>query len=91
MDGDIAKFAIVIARMAETGDESLSLMLVDLTADGCRCEMVSTVDPTRPHAEITFDGAAGELLGATGQGWSFTEKIFDRAAIYLAFEQVGGA
>ena len=59
MDGDIANFAIVIARMAETGDESLSLVLVDLTADGCRCEMVSTVDPARSHAEITFDGAAG--------------------------------
>ena len=91
LDGDIADFAIVVARTAEAGDESLSLVLVDLTADGVRREMVSTVDPTRSHAEITFDGAAGELLGATGQGWSLTEKIFDRAAIYLAFEQVGGA
>ena len=91
LDGDIANFAIVVARMAETGDESLSLVLVDLTAYGFRREMVSTVDPTRSHAEITFDGTAGELLGATGQGWSLTEKIFDRAAIYLAFEQVGGA
>lgn len=91
LDGDIADFAIVVARTAEAGDESLSLVLVDLTADGVRREMVSTVDPTRSHAEITFDGTAGELLGATGQGWSLTEKIFDRAAIYLAFEQVGGA
>ena len=90
LDGDIANFTIVVARMAETRDESL-LVLVNLTADGFRREMVSTVDPTRSHAEITFDGAAGRLYGAAGQGWSFTGKIFDRAAIYLAFEQVGGA
>ena len=85
LDGDIANFTIVVARMAEARDESLSLVLVNLTADGFRREMVSTVDPTRSHAEITFDGAAGRLYGAAGQGWSFTGKIFDRAAIYLAF------
>ena len=38
LDGNIANFAIVVARMAETGDESLSLVLVDLTADGFRRE-----------------------------------------------------
>ena len=61
LDGNIANFAIVVARMAETGDESLSLVLVDLTADGFRREMVSTVDPMRSQAAITFDGAAGRL------------------------------
>ena len=91
LDGDIADFAIVVARTADAGDESLSLALVDLTADGVRRNKVSTVDPTRSHAEITFDGAAAELLGGSGQGFALTERIFDRAAIYLAFEQVGGA
>ena len=61
LDGDIANFALVVARMAETGNESLSLVLVDFMADGFRREMVSTVDPTRSHAEIKFDGAAGRL------------------------------
>ena len=61
LDGDIANFALVVARMAETGNESLSLVLVDFTADGFRREMVSTVDPARSHAEIKFDGAAGRL------------------------------
>jgi len=91
LDGDIADFAIVVARTADAGDESLSLVLVDLAGDGVGREKVTTVDPTRSNAEITFDGAAGELLGGTGQGWPLTEKIFDHAAIYLAFEQVGGA
>ena len=91
LDGDIADFAVVVARTADAGDESLSLALVDLTADGVRRNKVSTVDPTRSHAEITFDGAAAELLGGAGQGFALTERIFDRAAIYLAFEQVGGA
>ena len=30
-------------------------------------------------------------MGGAGQGFALTERIFDRAAIYLAFEQVGGA
>jgi acyl-CoA dehydrogenase len=91
LDGDIADFAIVVARTADAGDESLSLALVDLTADGVGRDKVSTVDPTRSQAEITFDGASAELLGGVGQGYSLMERIFDRAAIYLAFEQVGGA
>ena len=61
LDGDIANFALVVVRVAETGNESLSLVLVDFTAEGFRREMVSTVDPTRSHAEIMIDGAAGRL------------------------------
>jgi len=52
---------------------------------------VKTVDPTRSHARIVFDGAAAEPLGAAGQGWALTQRILDRAAVLVAFEQVGGA
>lgn len=90
-DGDIADFAVVVARTAEKGAESLSLVLVDLNADGVRRQKIETVDPTRSHGEIEFDNAPGALLGGFGQGWPLAEKIIDRAAVYIAFEQVGGA
>ena len=88
LDGDIADTAVVVAK--EDG-ERLSLVLVDLNGDGVTRRNVETVDPTRSHAEITFDGASGQRLGGLGEGASLVERVFDRAAVYLAFEQVGGA
>ncbi len=87
-DGDVADLAIVIARDSDT---AASLYLVNLTGSGVSRETVKTLDPTRSHARITFDGADAELLGAAGEGWQQLEKLFDRAAILFAWEQVGGA
>ena len=42
-------------------------------------------------AKLTFSGAAAERLGDAGEGMAMTEAVLDRAAVYLAFEQVGGA
>jgi acyl-CoA dehydrogenase len=87
-DGDVADVAVVLARTAEGG---FSLFLVDLKGAGVTRTTVKTVDPTRSHARIALDGAAGEPLGAAGQGWALTQRILDRAAVLVAFEQVGGA
>lgn len=86
-DGGIATHAIVLAN--EGGKPAL--FIVDLTADGVKREALETIDPTRDAAKITFDGAGVERLGAVGDGFVLTEQVFDRAAVLLAFEQVGGA
>ena len=88
-DGDIADFAIVLARPERGGDGSL--FLVDLHDAGVSHRPVEMIDPTRSHVEMTFDNAAAELLGEAGAGWAITQMVFDRAAIPMAFEQVGGA
>jgi acyl-CoA dehydrogenase len=82
-DGDVADFAVVAA--------SDGLCLVDLNGPGVTRASVATVDPTRSHARIVFDRAAAEPLGAPGQGWTLVERILDRAAVLVAFEQLGGA
>ncbi len=86
-DGDVADFAIVAAQASE----GLSLFLVDLAAPGTTRETVSTIDPSRSHARITFDGAVAEPLGPAGHGWPIIEDVFDKAAVLIAFEQLGGA
>jgi alkylation response protein AidB-like acyl-CoA dehydrogenase len=43
------------------------------------------------HGRITFNGAAAEPLGAPGEGLALVHRLFERAAILFAFEQVGGA
>ncbi len=88
-DGDVANFAVVVAQSAQ-GDGA-SLYLVDLEDKGVEREVVSTIDPTRSHANLKLDGATAELLGKEGEGWAAKENLFNRAAILYAWEQVGGA
>jgi alkylation response protein AidB-like acyl-CoA dehydrogenase len=91
-DGDIADFAIVLARSGEgQGERALSLTIVDLKGQGISRRPVKTIDPSRSQAEITFKGAAAEALGPAGDGWDLAKRVLDRAAILMAFEQVGGA
>lgn len=89
MDGDVADFAIVVA--GEADGRRAGLFLVDLTGPGVTRSSVTTVDPTRSHARLVFDGAAAEPLGAPGAGWPLVERLLDRAAVLVAFEQLGGA
>jgi alkylation response protein AidB-like acyl-CoA dehydrogenase len=88
-DGDVADVAVVAARA--DGVTDLSLFLVDLTGPGVARTTLPTVDPTRSHARLVFDGAPAEPLGAAGAGVALLERVLDRAAVLVAFEQVGGA
>lgn len=88
-DGDVADLAVVVAR--DGSDDALGLFLVDLTGPGVTREPVATVDPTRSHARIVFDRAPAEPLGATQDGGTLLGRLLDRAAVLVAFEQVGGA
>ncbi len=86
-DGLEAHRAVVLA----IGDTGPGLFLVDLTGPGVTREMVSTIDPTRGAARLSFDGAPAERLGNEGNGLEQLLRIHDRAAILIAFEQLGGA
>ncbi len=86
-DGGCADLAIVAARSAD----AISLYLVRLDGPGVTREAVETIDPTRKHARLTFDAAPAERLGEAGQGLAIAERVKDRAAVLMAFEQVGGA
>jgi alkylation response protein AidB-like acyl-CoA dehydrogenase len=88
-DGDVADVAIVAARADDAAD--LSLFLVDLAGPGVTRTTLSTVDPTRSHARLAFEGAPAEPLGPAGAGAAQLERVLDRAAVLVAFEQVGGA
>ncbi|MCC8432767.1 acyl-CoA dehydrogenase family protein [Reyranella aquatilis] len=90
-DGEAATFAIVLANTGGSGERAVSLVIVDLTQKAVAKKRIETIDPARKHAELAFDDAAAELLGAEGEGWSLLERLYDAAAVYFAFAQVGGA
>ncbi|MGX1103542.1 MULTISPECIES: acyl-CoA dehydrogenase family protein [Bradyrhizobium] len=91
-DGAIADFVVVAARTGSSGRESdISLFIVDLKGSDVEVKSLTNIDLTRGQAEITFKDAKAEPLGATGEGWSVITQVLDRAAVLMAFEQVGGA
>ena len=91
-DGAIADFAVVAARTGSSGrDTDISLFLVDMKAGGVEAKALGNIDPSHGQAELTFKKCKAEPLGAAGEGWSIVSQVLDRAAVMLAFEQVGGA
>ncbi|MEO1963929.1 acyl-CoA dehydrogenase family protein [Hyphomonas sp.] len=87
-DGCDADFAIVAARDEEGG---ISLYLVVLDDGSVVREELQTIDPTRGQARVTFTNTPAERLGPSGDGWHIASQVMDRAAILMAFEQLGGA
>jgi alkylation response protein AidB-like acyl-CoA dehydrogenase len=91
-DGVVADFAIVAARTASSGrDSDISLFLVDIKAGGVEVKALTNLDPTRGQAELSFKNCKAEPLGAAGEGFGIIAQLLDRAAVLLAFEQLGGA
>ena len=83
--GQYADIAVVLAR----GNDGPDMVIVDLA--GVERTPVSVVDPTIAAATLRFDGMGAELLGVSGEGWRQLQSVYDRAAVLMAFEQIGGA
>ena len=88
LDGDIAGLAVTLAA-----DESgrLSMVLVDLEGSGVTRTALGSFDPSRSQAKLEFHDAPAETLGDPTAGLAQTEALLDRAALLIAFEQIGGA
>lgn len=88
-DASIANIAIVAAQSAESA--GFSLYIVDLSQQGIERSLQESMDPSRPVGRISFNDVDAELLGELGQGQAQLSRLYDGAAVLLAFEQVGGA
>ncbi|MDX2159639.1 MAG: acyl-CoA dehydrogenase family protein [Hyphomicrobiaceae bacterium] len=86
-DGLVADMAIVAAQT----DRGIGLVLADLAHAGVTREAVETLDESRKQARLAFANVPGELIGQPGDGERLLKSLEERAAILLAFEQVGGA
>lgn len=85
-----ADLAVVVAR---TGDaaQDIGLFLVDLSADGVARRELKSIDASRRLGELSFDGTEVEPLAEGGPGPVALASVLDRAAVLVAFEQLGGA
>ena len=85
-----ADLMIVSARTsgAETDEDGISLYLVDPKGAGVSIREVPSVDGGRV-ADVTLEGAAGELLGAEGKAFPALELVMARATVALCAEALG--
>ncbi len=79
-DAEAADLVVVVAK---EGDGT-SLVLVDLAGSGVTRTPLESFDPSRPLYKVEFQGAAGK-------GAEIAEKVLDRAAVLIGYEQIGGA
>ena len=86
-DGVSAGKAVVLAQ----GEAGAGLYLADLADPGVTRSAVTTLDPTRGMARVSFDAVPVETLGTPGSGLAQLAGIHERGAILIAFEQLGGA
>ena len=85
-DGMAAAVMLVVAK-DERGERVCALC--DLTQSGVIRQRAETLDPTRPAALIRFEGAVAAALPHGGDAaW---QQLRQRAAVLLAFEQLGSA
>jgi acyl-CoA dehydrogenase len=87
-DGAMADQLVVVAR-GPAGDACL--VVVDMEAPGVKRQALHSVDGSRPSCMVEFDDAPAELLAATDGAESIVARLLDRAAVLMAFEQLGGA
>jgi alkylation response protein AidB-like acyl-CoA dehydrogenase len=87
IDGAAADLVLVVARSTA----GPALFAVDRGAPGLRAEPMTTLDPTRPMAALTFGRTPAVLVGADGQGGRLMSRVLDLACVALAAEQAGGA
>jgi hypothetical protein len=86
-DGDVAGLAVVLAR--EGAGQSLAL--VELGGPGVTQTVLKSFDPSRSMGRLEFQDAPADRLGEAGRGAELASALLDRAAVMMAFEQIGGA
>jgi alkylation response protein AidB-like acyl-CoA dehydrogenase len=87
-DGSDADLVIVLAAH---GDSS-ALFLVAAGDSGVLRAPLRSIDPSRQLATLRFENATAERLGGIdGDGAELAHALLDRAAVMLAFEQIGVA
>ncbi len=93
VDGPIADYAVVLAQTSEgSGERGLQLALVDLRGRGRQAHDLRDAGlQPRPFRHRVRQRGPPSRSAKPGEGWSDMQRVLDRAAILLAFEQVGGA
>jgi alkylation response protein AidB-like acyl-CoA dehydrogenase len=80
-DANVADQLVVVARTGGSGEQGISLFLVDRTASGVSVETLKTIASDK-QCEVKFENVkvpAANLIGAEGQGWPILQAVIRKA------------
>jgi alkylation response protein AidB-like acyl-CoA dehydrogenase len=90
-DSHVADNMVVVARTGGSGEQGISLFVVDAKAAGVTHTPLRTIASDK-QTEIKFENVkvpAANLLGAEGQGWATFKKIANKATVIECAYLVG--
>src|SRR5579884_3700504 len=76
-DAHVADQLVVVARTGGSGEQGISLFLVDRNAPGISIEQLKTIASDK-QCEVKFENVkvpASALIGQEGQGWDIVKKV----------------
>ncbi|MEF9947816.1 MAG: acyl-CoA dehydrogenase [Comamonas sp.] len=86
-DGMAAQWGVALARNAAGAD----VLVVFQFDTSVQRKALKTLDPSKPYASLSFGGTAAELLDGATSAAQVLARVRNRAAVMLAFEQLGAA
>jgi len=90
-DAHVSGHMIVAARTGGSGEDGITLFIVDSKSPGIKFEVLKTIAADK-QCEITFDNVkvpSSSMLGGEGQGWPIIEKTKDVATVAACAYLVG--
>jgi len=90
-DAHVTDLMVVVARTGGSGEDGITLFLVDSKSPGIKFEVLKTIAADK-QAEVVFENVkvpAANLLGAEGKGWPIVEKTKRVATVAACAYLVG--
>jgi alkylation response protein AidB-like acyl-CoA dehydrogenase len=90
-DAHVADLLVVVARTGGSGEDGISLFLVDAKSPGISTEVLKTIASDK-QCEVKFENVkvpAANLLGQEGKGWDLMKSVILKATCMEAAYLVG--
>jgi len=90
-DAHVSDYMVVAARTGGSGEDGITLFLVDSKSPGIKFEVLKTIAADK-QCEVVFENVkvpASSMLGAEGQGWTIIERTKKVATVAACAYLVG--
>ena len=90
-DAHVTDYMVVVARTGGTGEDGVTLFIVDSKSDGIKFEQLKTIAADK-QSEVIFENVkvpAASVLGSEGKGWETVDKVSKVATVAACAYLVG--
>jgi alkylation response protein AidB-like acyl-CoA dehydrogenase len=90
-DAHVTDYMVVVARTGGSGEDGVTLFIVDSKSDGIKFEQLKTIAADK-QCEVVFENVkvpAANILGAEGKGWEIVDKVSKVATVAACAYLVG--